>query len=70
MHAVTAKDAHDIMDKVLDTCKKEDREGFLIDTIWELLLDIQKDKACLDSFFQEMQDHLEGYTDVTSTSEY
>ena len=70
MHITTAKDAHDIMDKVLDTCKKEDREGFLIDTIWELLLDIEKEKASIDGFFQEMQDHLEGYTDVTFQSEY
>ena len=70
MHGVTARDAHDIMVKVLDTCKKEDRECFLVDTIWSFLLDIEQEKTCLDSFFEEMQDHLEGYTDVTFTSEY
>ena len=70
MHGVTARDAYEIMVKVLDTCKKEDRECFLVDTIWSFLEEIEQDKTCLDSFFEEMQDHLEGYTDVTFQSEY
>ena len=58
MHGATAKDAHEIMIKVLDTCRKEDREDFLVDTIECLLIDIEKDDTCLDSFAEEMQDHL------------
>jgi len=70
MHGATAQDAQEIMIKVLDTCRKEDREGFLVDTIECLLIDIEKNETCIDSFFEEMQDHLEGYTNVAFTSEY
>ena len=70
MHGATAQDAQEIMIKVLDTCRKEDREGFLVDTIECLLIDIEKNETWIDSFFEEMQDHLEGYTDVTFQSEY
>ena len=70
MNGATAQDAQEIMIKVLDTCRKEDREGFLVDTIECLLIDIEKNETCIDSFFEEMQDHLEGYTDVTFQSEY
>ena len=58
MHGATAQDCHDVMEKVLDTCKKEDREEFLLDIIWILLLDIEKERTCLDSFHEEMNDHL------------
>ena len=58
MHGATARDAHETMEKVLDTCRKDDREGFLIDTIWSLLEEIEQEKTCLDSFTEEMQDHL------------
>ena len=58
MHGSTAQDCHDVMEKVLDTCKKEDREEFLRDIIWILLLDIEKERTCLDSFHEEMNDHL------------
>ena len=46
MHGVTARDAYDIMVKVLDTCKKEDRECFLVDTIWRFLEEIEQEKTC------------------------
>ena len=58
MHGATARDAYDVMTEVLDTCKKEDREGFLIDTLWSFLLEIEQGRTCLDSFTEEMQDHL------------
>ena len=58
MHGATARDAYETMEKVLDTCRKDDREGFLSDTIWALLEEIEQGKTCLDSFTEEMQDHL------------
>ena len=54
-----AKEAHDLICKVLETCRKEDREDFLKDIIWSLLLDIEQEQTCIDSFSEEMQDNLE-----------